>query len=184
MRKILLPFVVLPSVLFLLMSCAQDVEDLYAHERAFLRLQPVTAIVPLYTALNSPGMYCAITIGSKVYNFQGSDGATATYPFSAQEAYGSPECVAGFVVGIPSVPDLNMQQVPVAYDLVCPTCYERNLLQRTLAFSDHERLSCPRCHSVYDLANGGILVSGDGVSKLYRYHITYSAANNMLLVMN
>lgn len=179
------------SSLFLLLAllpiatgCSDTTESLYAHERAFLRISPVTAIAPLYTALNSPGVFCTITIGTQNYNFKSSDGNTATYPFTALESYGEPECVAGFVVGISSVPDLNMQYEPVAYDLVCPSCYEDNLIQRSLSFSKAELLACPRCQRTYDLTNGGIESSGKGGSKLYRYHITYSSANNLLVVMN
>lgn len=168
----------------LLAGCTNEANDLYARERAYLRLQPVTAIVPLYTALNSPGQFCAITIGNQVYKFSTPTGASTTYPFSAQEAYGKPECIAGFVVGVPSVPDLNMSQAPVAYDLACPTCYEQNLLQRSLTFTAAERLTCSRCHNEYDLSNGGLLVKGDGVKKLYRYRITYNTATNSLLVIN
>ena len=58
----------------------------------------------------------------------------ATYPLTALAAYGRPECLAGFVIGTPSLPDLNMGQQPVAYDLVCPTCYQHDLIQRSLDF--------------------------------------------------
>lgn len=165
-------------------GCANEDNKLYAPHRAFLRLQPVTAIAPLYTALTSPGQFCAITVGNQVYRFLTPTGATTTYPFSAQEAYGKPECIAGFVVGVPSVPDINMAQSPVAYDLACPTCYDRNLLQRSLTFTAAERLTCSRCGSEYDLSNGGILVKGDGTKRLFRYRLTYSAATNSLLVIN
>lgn len=123
-------------------GCSSDVEDYYAHERAFLRFTPVTAIHPLYTALNNPGMFCQITIGTRTYEFKGTDGTTGSYPLTALENYGKPECIAGFVVGIPSTYDMNMQQRPVAYDLACPTCYEENMLQRSLSFSGPEELTC------------------------------------------
>ena len=165
-------------------GCSSDVEDYYAHERAFLRFTPVTAIHPLYTALNNPGMFCQITIGTRTYEFKGTDGTTGSYPLTALENYGKPECIAGFVVGIPSTYDMNMQQRPVAYDLACPTCYEENMLQRSLSFSGPEELTCPRCHCVYDLTNGLLREGEHAVKQLYHYRISYAAANDLVVIMN
>lgn len=167
-----------------LSGCSSEVEDYYAHERAFLRFTPVTAIHPLYTALSNPGMFCQVTISTATYDFAGADGTKASYPLTALEAYGKPECVAGFVVGTPSVYDLNMQQKPVAYDLVCPSCYEENMIQRSLSFSGSEEMSCPRCKRVYDLTNGLLKKGEGGVKQLYRYRITYAPANDLVVVMN
>lgn len=167
---------------FLLSSCS---DEYYATSRAFLKFTPVTAVHPLYTALNNPGMFCQVTIGTTHFHFIDAEGTTATYPLTALAAYGRPECLAGFVVGTPSTPDLNMGQLPVAYDLVCPTCYQNDLIQRAMQFADREKLRCTRCHAVYDLVTG-ILHSGNdqSVRKLYRYKITYSPANDLVLVIN
>lgn len=171
------------SIVSALFSGCSD--EYYATSRAFLKFTPVTAVHPLFTALNNPGMFCRITIGTTHFHFSDAEGQSATYPLTALAAYGRPECLAGFVVGTPSLPDLNMGQQPVAYDLVCPTCYQQNLIQRSLEFSGREELSCPRCQSVYDLTNG-TLRSGksDAVRLLYRYKITYSPANDLVLVIN
>lgn len=187
MKNLLLAslLLILSLCLSLVNSCADDVEDLYAHHRAFLRFTPVTAVHPLYTALQNPGMFCQITIAPKHFLFQNAQGQKASYPMTALEAYGRPECIAGFVVGTPSIPDMNMQTLPVAYDLVCPTCYESSgSIQRSLHFvaKRGEELTCDRCHCVYDLSNGGLLKEGEGCPKLYRYRLTY--AGDVLVVMN
>lgn len=168
-----------------LTGCTGDVDDYYSHEAAFLRFTPVTGVAPLYTALNSTGMFCTIRLGGSHFYFTGSDGNTQNYPMTAiVDSYGSPVCISGFVVGISSIPDINMQTSPAAYDLVCPTCYEESLIQRTLTFSDSEALKCTRCGRVYDLSNGGIIKEGDEGTSLYRYHIMYSSASNMLYIYN
>lgn len=170
------------AVSMLLPGCS---DEYYATTRAFLKFTPVTAVHPLYTALNNPGMFCRVTIGTTHFHFSDAEGQNATYPLTALAAYGRPECLAGFVIGTPSLPDLNMGQQPVTYDLVCPTCYQHDLIQRSLDFSAREKLSCPHCQSVYDLTTG-TLHSGksDAVRLLYRYKITYSPANDLVLVIN
>lgn len=180
LTPLLLPLALLSTLS--LQGCSGD--DLYAHERAFLRVQPVSAVAPLYHALSAPGEWCLITIGSKQYHFVNAAGHTAQLDFTALINYGTPECVAGFVVGTPSVPDMNMQTTPQAYDLVCPNCYEENLLQRALTFSQPEVLVCGRCHRTYDLSNQGIENSGKGGSRLYHYRLTYAQGQDMLVVMN
>lgn len=184
MKNFLFSIVLPIATVLTTVACGNDSDDLYAHERAFLRIYPVTAAAPLYNALRSPGQWCAITIGTTTYNFKNYQGQTAQIDFTALKAYGQPECVAGFIAGTPSLPDLNMQQEPQAYDLACPTCYEENMLQRTLTFTAAEQLTCPRCQCQYDLANGGILTSGQGVNRLYKYHLTYAEASNLMIIMN
>lgn len=184
MKNFLFSIVLPIATVIMAVACGNDSDDLYAHERAFLRVYPVTAAAPLYNALRSPGQWCAITIGTTKYNFYNYQGQTAQIDFTALISYGQPECVAGFVVGTPSMPDLNMQQEPQAYDLVCPTCYDQAMLQRSLTFTANEQLTCSRCHCQYDLANGGILTSGEGTTRLYKYHLTYAEASNLMIVMN
>lgn len=167
----------------LLASCADTTEGLYARQRAFLRFTPVSAVAPLQTALRNPGMWCTVTVGTKAYAFRGNDGHTASYPFTASDAYGRPESVAGFILGTPSVPDLNGQLLPQAYDLVCPVCYENDAVQRSLTFGTAaETMTCPRCGRIYSLSNNGIEISGKGGSRLYRYPLTYSG--DLVVVMN
>lgn len=168
----------------LLLTACSDTEDYYASEKAFLRFTPVTAAAPLYRALNNPGMFCSVTVSNSMYYFKGADGTSASYPTTALEVYGQVECVAGFVIGTPSVPDLSGSYTPMAFDLVCPSCYEDTYIVRSLSFSDNEELSCARCGRVYDLTNSGIVIEGEEGTKLYRYHLTYSSSADLVLVQN
>lgn len=165
-------------------SCTDSVETLYATIRAFFRYDNVTASHQLYTALNNPGEFCTVTIRNSVIYFTDADGKTSQANLSATEAYGKTQCVAGFVVGTPSVADLNGQNQPRAYDLVCPTCYEQNSIQRSLQFDGREQMKCPRCGRTYSLQTGLQTGGEEGVSVLYRYRMTYSSNASGTLVIN
>jgi len=179
-KRTITPFIL---AALLPLGCTNDVADTYARTRAFLRFSPVTGVAPLYTAMNSSGMWCIITLSTSHYIFTGNSGATANYPRTATEAYGTPEYIAGFVVGTSSVPDMNMQMLPAAYDLACPACYEGSLIERRLVFSDTEKLACSTCGRAYDLTQGGIECSGKGGTSLYKYHITYSATSGGIMII-
>lgn len=169
--------------LWSLSSCGA--EDKYTDEPAFFRFSPVTAVAPLQSALNNPGIWCRVTYNGTYFYFTSSEGISAQYPYSAlTTSYAQPQSVAGFVVGTPSVPDLQGQLVPVAYDLACPTCYELNSVQRSLTFDTNERMSCSRCGRVYDLANDGIIVEGEAGEKMLRYRITYSSTQDVVVIQN
>ena len=165
-------------------SCTDDVQDLYAHQRAFFRFDQVSTTHPLYTALHSPGEWCTIQVRNVTYLFTSAKGETAQANATAMQAYGRPECVAGFIVGTPSVPDLKGQTPVLAFDLVCPTCYEESAVQRSVSFTGTERVQCPRCSRTYDLKQGGIVVAGPAGLKLYRYHVSTSDTGSGTLLIN
>lgn len=168
-------------------GCTNDVEDFYARYNAFLHFPFVTGVPMLHTAMHSGGEFCQITYDDRYFYFKNSEGETQLYARTGWDtSYRKPMSVAGFVAGIPSVPDMNMRQTVVAYDLACPTCYEQNMIQRSLTFSAREEMTCPRCGSVYDLKTGYITESPrtDAVKTLYRYHITYSNAGSGVLVVS
>lgn len=165
-------------------GCADDVTDVYARYPAFFRFTTVSAVIPLYNAARSPGMFCAITIGASTYQFTGNDGQAMAYPISAAAGYGRPECISGFIVGKASVPDLDMQYPLVAYDLACPACNEIDNITRALSYSGREALACRRCKRSYSLTQNGVSVSGEGSYRLYRYHVSYAEGSNTLLISN
>ena len=165
-----------------LAACSDEAKDLYAHHRAFFKYSPVAAVQPLYTALNNPGQFCAITFGTSTIQFSSPSGQSQTVLRTAAEAYGKPESIAGFVVGTPSVPDLNLQYLPLAFDLACPACYEEALITKQLQFAGPEALSCGRCHRTYDLQNAGTLSQGEGTWRLFRYQVSY--ANDAVVIIN
>ena len=180
----------IPLLLAALMSCASctdSVSDEYSHERAYLRFCPVTGVPVLNTAVTSLGNFCTIRLGTHSFLFKSSDGRTDDYPYTAETTnYHKPECVAGFVVGKSSLPDLKMQYPLVAYDLVCPNCYEQSLIIRSLTLSGEE-LTCTRCQRVYDLTNRGCIKQGEPGASLKRYRTAIYNANEsggLLLIMN
>lgn len=170
-----------------LASCAGDVEDLYAHIRAFFRFDNVVSMHPLFTAVNNAGQWCTIQMRNSKYIFTAPDGTSSQANVLDTEVYGRPECVAGFIVGKPSMLDMNGRSDVQAYDLVCPSCYESAAIQRSLTFdaNNREHVICSRCSRTYDLSSGGIVCAGAAGRKLYRYKVSYASAGaGTLLIHN
>lgn len=168
-----------------LSGCADDTDDFYSNYRAFFRYNYVLTTPPLLTAVGNPGMFCAINFPNGNYHFVSSDGKnTYDYRPTAMDQYGKPECVAGFIVGMPNIPDFSGQFAPVAYDLVCPECFTSTSIQRSLSIAQNGWATCSRCNRSYDLNNGGIVVQGEAGRKLLRYHVAYSPAQGVLVIQN
>lgn len=180
MRKILMSLL---SVLLVCTSCSNEADDAYAHERAFLKFPYANDVAPLFTALNNSGQWCCIELGTSGFVFK-TFTQSGSYPYTSEiKNYGQPQCVAGFVVGKSSLPDMNMQYPVMAYDLVCPVCYSQRLITRKLTLSAPEQLTCTKCKHTFDLSNSGL--SSDG-NRLLRYRTAlYSpSGSGMLVVMN
>jgi len=171
------------SGLLLCAACTDDVNDEYAPYQAFLRVMPVTAAPPLREALTGPGMFCAVTVSMSEYKFSRPDGTWASLPKTALDSYGSPKCIAGFIVGTPDFPDLSGQFYAVAYDLACPACNEQDYIKRSLVVGSDKTASCGRCGRVYDLQNAAVK-EGEKGRSLYKYHLTYAPAQDLLTIWN
>lgn len=169
-----------------LVSCGDtDVDGFYASERAFLRYDRVFTAAPLHSALSNPGMFCSIVVSNGYFVFEGSDGQTCPPDqFTEIDNRVRPQYVAGFVVGVPAVPDMQTGSAPVAYDLVCPNCYADHALTRRLSFATTTTMTCSRCHRTYDLNNGGHVSSEAGGRKMLRYHISYNAGMGVVQITN
>ena len=170
-----------------LTGCTDTVEDLYSREvKAYFYFSPVTAVFPLEAAVTSPGMWTTVeAVSERTYRFVSNDGRNSAQATSNPQngSYSQPfECVMGFIVGTPSVPDLNLQYLPLAFDLACPACYEEALITKQLQFAGPEALSCGRCHRTYDLQNAGTLSQGEGTWRLFRYQVSY--ANDAVVIIN
>lgn len=171
------------SALCLTLCSCNDAEDLYAHTVARFNYHLVATTPPLLNALTGTGQFCTITYNpssssSFVYTFTGMTGGSYTSPAQSVTINGQPESISGFIVGTPSFVNLSGQLAPVAFDRVCPNCYENDFIQRPVAFSDQTgHAQCSRCQRVYDLNNGGIVSSGSAGKKLYRYHISASTTS-------
>lgn len=161
-------------------GCSDDVQSEYSHHRAFFRFPMVSTTPQLLTALNNPGMFCTITFPPQVYRFSDADGRSTDVQRTALEAYGKPIFIAGFLVGTPALGS----GMPVAYDLVCPFCYENAYIQHSIRFKDDHLMECGRCGRQYDLNNNGIISKGGNGSPLYKYHISYNPAQNLVMIQN
>lgn len=179
----------LAALLALSAACSAESEHTYSARTAFLRFAPTTAAPPLHAALGNPGQWCTLTYTPSHYTAAAPGIAPATYPRTALDAYGPPRSIAGFLIGTPSLPDLDGTHRPRAYDLVCPACLETDYIERalTLDAATPDRAHCPRCRQHYDLTSGiALTTSADGrrSPRLYRYRLAHSPATATLVVQN
>ena len=152
-------------------SCTDDANTEFARIPAFLRVQPVSAVQPLNAALNSPGVFCKVTFSQKFYHFENNHGQSTQTNRTALDVYGKPQCLNGFIIGTPNVPDLSGVMQPVAFDLACPTCFNEVLIQRSLTINERGEAHCSRCSTTYDLNNMGFPKDGPGTHVMLRYHV-------------
>ena len=183
-------FALMLGAMATLLACGEESTSRFSHHRAFLRFSPVAAAPVLSAAVHGVGEWCAITYDASHYVFTNAAQRTSRYPRTALDAYGTPTSIAGFVVGTPALPDLSGRQTVVAFDLVCPSCYQGAYVERRLSWnpSTPGTLVCGRCQRHYDLNNGGIVsvTKGDGQPNvgLFRYLATYSANSDVFVVQN
>lgn len=180
--KIFRNIVSLLAALLLMGGCESDVENLYSNHRAFLRFTPVTSAQPLYKALNNPGMFCTVEFSASHTHFKDYDGNSYAAPRTALDQYGRPIYISGFIVGTPSLPDLNSNFYNVAFDLVCPNCYDESYIQRRTQFDGYEKMKCTTCGRTYNLNNNGVVDGGKSGRPLFRYRISY--ASDVVVIQN
>ncbi len=171
---------------FALVSCDATVESEYSRLRAFLRVTPVTAATPLYEAVNNPGIFCKVTLDGAHYIFTRQNGTSTQLNITAVGAnYARMQSIynQGFIVGTPSQTDINTGQFyQVAFDIVCPNCYESSIA-KMLTLQGEEAV-CPRCGRTYSLANNGIVTKGEKGRKLHRYRMAYVPTQDMFVINN
>lgn len=177
-----LKWMVAVLVAMVLTGCTEDVENIYSNFRAFFRFTPVTSAQPLYKALNNPGIFCTTEFSTSYIIFKGNNGDSYSAPRTALDQYGRPVYISGFIIGTPSVPDLKGNFYTVAYDLVCPNCYDESYIQRKLHFEGLEKMKCDACQRTYNLNNNGIVDGGENGRPLFRYRLTYNS--DILVVQN
>lgn len=182
-RAVGLPVLLLAAALAA--ACSDDVQDIYSSYPAFFRFSPVTAASQLYTAVSNPGQFCTVTFqNGQYYIFTDARGTSTSWSVTAQQQYGRPVFISGFIVGTPAVMDMSGRFPLTAYDLVCPHCYETSAITRPVSFDGETQMACPRCGNSYDLNNGGMPVSGPATRTLYRYHVAYSQGTQTLIIQN
>ncbi len=165
----------------LLSACADDIDDRYANIPVFMRVQPVTALTPLFTAANNPGFFCALEYDKPYYIARGTHGAQAQMNGTALEGYGKPLYISGIVTGTPSLPDMHGEFYLVAYDQVCPNCY-LEFFDKKLRFPTQTTAFCDRCRRTYDLNTDGIVINGEAGKPLLRYRVQYDRMSDVLIV--
>lgn len=82
----------------------------------------------------------------------------------------------GLIVGHSSLQDGALY----VFDQICPNCFEKNNHGVSPSFMLHfdknsNNVTCDECHRTYGLLNGGVVVSGENGTKLFRYHASYDA---------
>ncbi|MGM9621171.1 MAG: hypothetical protein ACI3X4_06950 [Bacteroidaceae bacterium] len=170
MKRLTLAVIILLSGL---VSCTQS-DNLYCNIPARLVMNNVYQAPALYTACNSLGEFCSVTMdGQKIY-FHGSK---ETSPVN-RTALGSYEGIVlglgGLIIGLPALPEVgkDMSQV-VCFDLNCPNCYEQNggITKRMDITGSTSR--CRGCGRTYDLNSLGIVSQGENGRPLFRYRASY-----------
>lgn len=183
-----LKWALLPLAAAVLTACVSDDDSPYARRPAFFRFSPVTAAPSsLYPALGNVGEWCIITKQANAYRFESlTTHRVDTYPLTQLDAYGTPTWISGLIVGTPSSPDMSGLFLPTAYDLVCPNCFEDDGITRPVSITEviPARAQCSRCHTTYDLDNGGIVIDSPEPQprRLFRYRCRYD--NNTFVVQN
>lgn len=178
------------GVMASLLACGEESTSRFSRHRAFLRFSPVAAAPVLSAAVHGVGEWCTITYDASHYTFTNAAQRTSRYPRTALDAYGAPASIAGFVVGTPALPDLSGRQSVVAFDLVCPSCYQEAYVERRLSWESSAPgvLICGRCQRHYDLNNGGAVsvtkADGQPNVSLYRYSAAYSTQSDLFVVQN
>ncbi len=171
------------ALLLMTAGCADEVDSTYSSYSASFNFTPVTGVPTLYRAVNNAGQFCSIRRQNTNYIFSDADGNSQTYPITATDVYNTWICISGFIVGTTNIPDISTGQLTlVAFDLVCPNCFNESTIQRRLEFDGDGVVSCGRCDRSYDLNNFGIVSSDGGGKSLERYRVYYSS--DRLIIQN
>lgn len=155
----------------------------YSNLPARFTFTPVNSISQLYTACNSMGEWCTITLSNSRFHFTNLSG-TGLANQTAQSGYtGFYMGLSGFIVGLPNLPEPGSDApVVTCYDLACRNCYEDHSVTRPLQLQTGGWARCPRCQRSYSLNSTGIVSQGSAGKALYRYRVYYG--NNTLSVNN
>ena len=157
-----------------LVSCTQS-DSLYYHIPARLVVENVYQAQALYTACNSMGEFCSVTMDAKKIYIQGSKENSELVRTAIGSNYDNTILgLGGLIIGLPSLPEIgkDVSQV-VCFDLNCPNCYEQygGISKRMELSGTTSR--CRSCNRTYDLNSMGIVSSGEGGRALFRYKVSY-----------
>lgn len=129
-----------------------------------------------YNAVNSMGQFITIrrkTGSTSCTVFNPSLDTTTEVALSEVEARSFVLGLGGLILGQPYFGNGGIY----AYDLACPAC---DRASARLAINTLGYATCPKCHNVYDLNNGGLVTEGEG-RPLYRYRVTQSSVSTLFV---
>lgn len=164
----------LAALLLSAMSCTQS-DSLYCSIPARLIVSNTYQAPALYTACNSLGEFCTVTMDAQKIYFQGSKETSPINRTALGSNYDSTILgLGGLIIGLPALPEIgkDVSQV-VCYDLHCPNCYEQNGGVTKRLTVDGSTAKCTGCRRTYDLNSLGIVSQGESGRPLYRYRASY-----------
>ncbi len=170
-------------------GCKEDEEvyNTYSNLPAKFTMQNTLQAPALHNALNNMGEFCTVTItkDGKQFMFKGSGKEPSYVNITAENDYnGFYLGLSGLVIGLPNIPEMGKDNPSViCFDLACSNCYEKYHITKPLGMQDAGYAHCSSCNRTYNLNDGGIVSSGEGGVRLYRYRVNYYP-NNTLVVNN
>lgn len=182
-RNYYLLFIVF-SLLFI--ACKDEkVTSTYSDRQARLTIENITQASVLFTACESSGEYCTITISNDGQRFLFTDAAGRTDPINitAITAYNNYYLgLSGFIVGKLTIPEVGEDSPRVVcYDLACSNCYQEYSITKPLTLQSGGYAKCYNCGRAYNLNDVGNISDGPAGRPLYRYRVRYYPSPNYTL---
>lgn len=174
-------------LVLLLYSCIEEglVSSKYSKYTAHFSCDNVRNNIPLNAALTSGGanIFCSLypTLNGQ---WEAKTPSLEPYlmPMSDIDRYKTLIYINGFIVGQSNSPDMTTGELEImCFDLVCPTCYDKTGISRSLEVNDMGKATCSRCKLTYDLNTG--LCEGNG-RILERYQAVYFPDQGKFVVRN
>lgn len=172
----------------LLYSCTEDglVSSKYSKYTARFSYNQVRTNIPLNAALTSGGANIFCSLYPKLDGSWEAKIPSSKEPYPMPmldiDRYKTPICIKGFIVGQSNSPDMTTGELEImCFDLVCPTCYDKAGVRRSLEVNDMGKATCSRCKLTYDLNTG--LCEGNG-KILERYQAVYYPQDQGIFVVS
>ena len=171
----------------LLVACKDDnINNKFSNLPARLTVENVAQAPVLFTACESGGEYCTVTVSSDGQRFLFTDatGHTDAINITAIAAYQSYyPGLSGFIVGKLMIPEIgeNYPRV-VCFDRACSNCYQNYSITKPLQLQIGGYAKCNNCGRTYNLNDCGTISDGPAGRNLYRYRVSYNG--NVLIIVN
>jgi len=165
----------------------ENVNNKFCNFVARLTIENVTQAPVLFTACESMGEYCTITISndSQRFLFTDASGHADAINITAITAYNNfyLGLSGGFIVGKLTIPEIGEDFVRVVcYDRACPNCYQNYTITKSLQLQSGGYAKCSNCSRTYNLNDVGNISDGPTGRNLYRYRVNYNGT--ALVIVN